>query len=500
MLSGENLSTQQGEGGANILNWNYTDNAINLLHKQEQERQQMGYKDYLASQQSLNKELGGIRAADIPEGAQKFNDWKQARQNVLFNKKLQRDPVAYAAAQKDVNTKYADALHFFNTSKEYGTQLKNTSTDANIRSENYDPNIHSYVADAVNLPTSEAIIKYPVEKMMFNGQDEKWAKTVQGAVDKSAQSFDITESKQDDPLNKISSSYKAYNPNAIYNNILNGAYQNGTSQNLKWGATHPPPDFNAISQRYEEEMKKLPEQVKEKMGIKGNDIQQQDPTSPISQYAAYVAKKEFLVRLPEILKQTNIPNGTKVLDAKKKEKRDFYDYQLKHPKPSSGGRGGNGTSSSADPGMEWVNNTALLIQKGDPNAAIYMDNVTKGGQGKYQIEGVGYQANGAYRVKRKLREPVRVAGKPREQDYKEEVIDLNPGDPSFMSTLVGLWTGGTGSDVKAKGILGDKVNQGTPSQKTYKFNNKPISIDAIQKAAKASGMTVDEYIKKAGIQ
>jgi len=63
------------------------------------------------------------------------------------------------------------------------------------------------------------------------------------------------------------------------------------------------------------------------------------------------------------------------------------------------------------------------------------------------------------------------------------------------------------SDVKAKREV---VNQGNhnnttptpkpPATKAYKYNGKNISLDAIKKAADASGLTVDEYIKKAGIQ
>ncbi len=53
-----------------------------------------------------------------------------------------------------------------------------------------------------------------------------------------------------------------------------------------------------------------------------------------------------------------------------------------------------------------------------------------------------------------------------------------------------------------KGVvdLANKNNPNATPQKTYKYKSKPISIESIQKAAKASGMTVDEYIKAAGIQ
>jgi hypothetical protein len=64
------------------------------------------------------------------------------------------------------------------------------------------------------------------------------------------------------------------------------------------------------------------------------------------------------------------------------------------------------------------------------------------------------------------------------------------GETSENTTVVSKTPTGTTQTAVTK-----SSEKGAQTNKTYSYKGKPVSLDAIQKGAKASGMSVDEYLK-----
>lgn len=72
----------------------------------------------------LNKEMANVRSVDTPDIIDAYNDYKNSKQNQLFNKGLQFNPKAYATAQMDANAKFANLMGMINKSTQYNQFAK----------------------------------------------------------------------------------------------------------------------------------------------------------------------------------------------------------------------------------------------------------------------------------------------------------------------------------------------------------------------------------------
>ena len=171
-------------------------------------------------------------------------------------------------------------------------------------------------------------------------------------------------------------------------------------------------------------------------------------------------------------------------------------YDIAHPLPHYGSGGVNPNT-----GSNWGEDAADALKNNDTDTFNNLINYTKQGNGKIQIiDAFVRNIDG--------NDFVFVQTAPKYSNGKlgntnTQKIALK--DSALPNILFGIYQSAMGADAKQERSnyptpTPPKTTPKPPATKAYKYNGKNISLDAIKKAADASGLTVDEYIKKAGIQ
>lgn len=129
--------------------------ASNLLYQEQQKREAMGYQDYLATQQQLQKEFANVRQADIPEVIDAYGKYKTAKQSLLFDRKLHRDPKLYAQKQQEANEAYANAMSKINGSIALKGQFDELSKRRLSNPDDFEDNAGTLMVQDMSTPMSK---------------------------------------------------------------------------------------------------------------------------------------------------------------------------------------------------------------------------------------------------------------------------------------------------------------------------------------------------------
>lgn len=103
----------------------HIDNALNTIYQERKQKDALRAKQMADMDDDMNKEFGKIRSVDVPDFADKWNQYKQLRQKVLYDKKLQKDPKAYIQAKRDADIALGEVYRHGNSSKELLEYEKN---------------------------------------------------------------------------------------------------------------------------------------------------------------------------------------------------------------------------------------------------------------------------------------------------------------------------------------------------------------------------------------
>src|ERR1700733_8322202 len=94
------------------------DQAVAQIQQGYAQRNAYLQKESDQTDELLNKEMTNVRSVDTPDIIDAYNDYKNSKQNQLFNKGIQYNPKAYASAQMDANSKYANLMSMINKSSQ----------------------------------------------------------------------------------------------------------------------------------------------------------------------------------------------------------------------------------------------------------------------------------------------------------------------------------------------------------------------------------------------
>ena len=174
-LTGLNLATRAGEGGADVLSFGQLDRAANLMYQEQKQKEAQGYKEYQLGQQELSKDFSKVRSADIPDLMDRYNVLKQKKQKLLFDPKIKNDAIAFAEAQKEANLAEAELRNLMAESvevKELDNQItKRLSTNR----DEFDDEKVPTLFEAFKMPTSQRKEKNLIgaEPFRYTGMDMK---------------------------------------------------------------------------------------------------------------------------------------------------------------------------------------------------------------------------------------------------------------------------------------------------------------------------------------
>lgn len=103
----------------------------------------------------IQKEIGKVRSVDTPEVIQSYNNYKQLKKQLLFDKNLQKDPLAYNQLQQAANQAYQDIFTKANQSAEVKEMAKTMTTDRFKNPDAYADDYGQRVSTLMSTPLSK---------------------------------------------------------------------------------------------------------------------------------------------------------------------------------------------------------------------------------------------------------------------------------------------------------------------------------------------------------
>lgn len=308
------------------------DRAANVLYQRKQQEDARGYQDYVNTQALLQKEIGNVRSADVEDYINKYQQYKNLRQQMLFDRKIKNNPKLYAQKNREATEALNDALMFASASKQLKEQDAKLSQDIYTRPNNYLDEAHGVLQKNLSLPLSKRQDNY--ETYSYNGANKDIQPLLQKAVGTPTAIF-VDEGDSKGGLQSQQRKFMVGNsPQQMYDIIYGSLTDRNYAKALSQLASQTTPeDLAAIDNQYDQVMKSLPKSLSNKVGVEIKI----NPNNPLSVEAAYLAKKLA------IDKYSKIGEGELI---KKTNSKETIDYRHEQAMKSIAANKGNGYSSN----------------------------------------------------------------------------------------------------------------------------------------------------------
>lgn len=368
-LTGLNLATRSGEGGADVMSFGQLDRAANLMYQEQKKAELTAAKSFQDADTLLQKELGGIRSADEDEIFNLYKEVADARKELHFNPNVQKDVKVFAEKQKNAALKEATLRQRIAKSKETKKNLESTSKfDLN----DFDPDKIKDYPSYLNMPTSELEkIGANVPQFFMNqGVDlsklAQWKKNAMGGVQKVKFGEEVESADKYNLEQKIIG--RMNDPVQFFNNLSSNFASKEAAYTARTLAKQMTPQQKTyIQTRFNE----IPEEdFKAKWGVSKQDLLNKRGASDdyANEYLILESMQHAVDNLPKEVEIKKTPNK-KFIDEQKKTE---YDRRFKL---QEGGK----------------NFRASILAKGggqlDPNVAVD------------EIYDLGQETNLGYRIK-----------------------------------------------------------------------------------------------------
>lgn len=308
------------------------DRAANVLYQRKQQEDARGYQDYVNTQALLQKEIGNVRSADVEDYINKYQQYKNLRQQMIFDNKIKNNPKLYAQKNREATEAFNDALMFASASKQLKEQDAKLSQDIYTRPNNYLDEAHGVLQKNLSLPLSKRQDNY--ETYSYNGANKDIQPLLQKAVGTPTAIFvDEADSKgglqsQQRKFMVANSPQQMYE--IIYGSLTDRSYAKALSQ---LASQTTPEDLAAIDNQYDQVMKSLPKSLSNKIGVEIKI----NPNNPLSVESAYLAKKLAIDKF------SKIGEGELI---KKTNSKETIDYRHEQAMKSIAANKGSGYSSN----------------------------------------------------------------------------------------------------------------------------------------------------------
>lgn len=308
------------------------DRAANVLYQRKQQEDARGYQDYVNTQALLQKEIGNVRSADVEDYINKYQQYKNLRQQMIFDNKIKNNPKLYAQKNREATEAFNDALMFASASKQLKEQDAKLSQDIYTRPNNYLDEAHGVLQKNLSLPLSKRQDNY--ETYSYNGANKDIQPLLQKAVGTPTAIF-VDEADSKGGLQSQQRKFMVANsPQQMYENIYGSLTDRSYAKALSQLASQTTPeDLAAIDNQYDQVMKSLPKSLSNKIGVEIKI----NPNNPLSVESAYLAKKLAIDKF------SKIGEGELI---KKTNSKETIDYRHEQAMKSIAANKGSGYSSN----------------------------------------------------------------------------------------------------------------------------------------------------------
>lgn len=304
-------TSQLPYGDAFLVQTPTLDHWSQQMYIEQKQRQAKQQQEDAAIDAALQKEIGKVRSVDTPDVIQAYHDYKQGRKQLLFNKDLQKDPLAFNQAQQKVLQDYQRVFTTANKSAEVKEMAKTLgSIGGSDRADDYGQRINTLM----NTPISQ-LQNHPVygnelldvDKYRYGGPNTNWSKIVNDAAGKTNKVEGATVTLPGG-LQTSTPVYEYGNtPAQIKDNILGAMSMHQAGRDAAYTWDHIP---EADIEQTIKDFHAIPKEDWQKMGLKEpQDIMPKNPDNKAENLASYFAMKHFIANRPRLVEnklQTNL--------------------------------------------------------------------------------------------------------------------------------------------------------------------------------------------------
>jgi hypothetical protein len=300
------------------------DRVSNQLYQEQQQRLALKMKENQALDAGIQKELGKVRSVDTPEIIQSYNNYKQLKKQLLFDKNLQKDPVAYNQLQQAANQAYQDIFSKANKSAEVKEMAKTMTTDRFKNPDNYADDYGQRVSTLMATPIS-ALQQHPEygdltnwDQYRYQGSNTDFSKLLNTAMGMPKQVY--TSSKVlDGGLQTELTPYTFTNtPAQVYENLLGSfaTHKAGRDAAYQWDNI-PTEQVQATVEKY----KQIPASKWQHMGLPSPQELGNFTDNKADNYAKYLAMNYAINNEPKQGTPVFRENKKAVMDAQEAKER-----------------------------------------------------------------------------------------------------------------------------------------------------------------------------------
>lgn len=308
-------------GDAFIVSTPTIDRVGQQLYAEQKIRQTRQQQENAALDASIQKELGKVRSVDTPEVINSYNQYKQLRKQLLFDKNLQKDPLAYNQAQQAANQAYQSIFTTANKSAELKDMQKQLVTERMKSPDLYADDAGQRISTLMTTPVS-GVSQHPDygdltnwDNYRYQGSNTDFGKLLKDAIGMPKQVYTASKDLDGGLQTQLTPYMYANTPAQVKESLLGsmGLHRTGRDAAYQWDQlTDREIDetikaYNAISK-----------EKWERMGLSApQELLSKNPNNKAENYAGYQAMKYAIANDPK--------EGTPVFRTNLKASKD-YDF------------------------------------------------------------------------------------------------------------------------------------------------------------------------------
>lgn len=334
-----------------------TDKLSDRLYQEQRYREITQQQENKALDEGMRKEFANVRSVDTPELVNSYNQYKAIKKQLYFDKKLQKDPVAFNKRQQEANAALQKTYEIINGSSEIKDMAKNLTQERFKNPDDMTEDAGQRIGTLMNTPFSQ-VRNHPQYGDLTNldsYKDQGPNYDFGEAIHKAAGTPKEILGKSipiDKGFQTQTSVYQFGNtPAQVYDYLLNTTAVNkaGRSAAKLWNKL-PVAQIQSTIEKY----KQIPQEKWERMGIDAPQDLGNFSDNKADNYAKYLAMNYAINSEPK--------EGKPII---KENKSATMDWQLKKDKIMEGIRHGNRIAE--------ISFRDQLKDKGEAEQNDYMD-------------------------------------------------------------------------------------------------------------------------------
>lgn len=290
-------------GDAFIVNTPVLDRWAQQLYVEQKAAEQRRQQENQAIDAGIQKEIGKVRSVDTPEVIKAYQEYKALKQNVLFNKDLQKDPLAYNQAQQAMNLRYQNIFTTANKSAEIKKMQEQLATDRIKNGNAYADDAGERISTLMNTPISQ-VGAHPAygdltnwDNYKYQGSNTDFSKIIRDAAGQPRKVYS-KEDVMDGGLQTRITPYEFGNtPGQVKDYVLGALAMRQAGRDAAYQWDHlPEKEIEETIKAYQA----IPKEKWERMGLPGpQDLLSKNPDNKAENFAAYQAMRYAIANEPK---------------------------------------------------------------------------------------------------------------------------------------------------------------------------------------------------------